>query len=116
MIYVFGEDWLDTKFDIAAKIPAGASTRQVPEMLKTLLGERFGVRVHKEIRSMPIYALTVAKSGLKLKELPPDTPDAARNAPGSMITVGPLASIGAAGEFRGSSTAPDRSNWTQREV
>src|SRR4051812_47171270 len=33
-IYVFGEDWLDTKFDIVAKLPAGATAQQVPEMLR----------------------------------------------------------------------------------
>src|SRR4051794_28128760 len=60
-IYVFGEDWLDTKFDVAAKIPAGSSEKQIPEMLQTLLAERFGLRIHRETRQMPIYALTVAK-------------------------------------------------------
>jgi uncharacterized protein (TIGR03435 family) len=100
-IYVFGEDWLDTKFDIAAKLPVGASAKQVPEMLQALLTERFSVRLHKEVRSMPIYVLTVAKNGLKLKELPPDTPNSTKNAPGSMISVGPLAAIGAAGSFAG---------------
>ena len=100
-IYVLGENWLDTQFDIAAKMPAGASARHVPEMLQTLLTERFGVRAHRETRPMPVYVLTVAKSGLKLKELPPDTPNATRNAPGSMITVGALESIGAAASFAG---------------
>jgi uncharacterized protein (TIGR03435 family) len=100
-IYVLGEDWLDTKFDIAAKIPAGATAQQVPEMLRALLTERFGVKMHTETRQMPVYVLTVAKGGFKLKELPPETPNAVRNAPGSMVNVGTLDSIGAAASFAG---------------
>lgn len=100
-IYVFGEDWLDTKFDLAAKLPEGASEKQIPEMLQTLLAERFGIRIHHETRQMPIYALTVAKGGLKMKELPPDTPDSSKSAPGQMIQVGTLDFIGPASSGAG---------------
>ena len=95
-IYVFGEDWLDTKFDIAAKLPAGATAQQIPEMLRALLTERFGIRMHTETRQMPVYALTIAKGGFKLKELPADSPAAIRNSNGAMVMVGTLDSIGPA--------------------
>lgn len=102
-IYIIGEAWLDTaKFDISAKIPAGASAQEVPEMLQSLLAERFVVRTHREIRQLSAYVLTVAKDRFKLKELPPDTPIGVRNAPGLTISIGPLAdAIGAAGSFAG---------------
>ena len=41
-------------------------------MLRTLLSDRFGLKVHRETREVPVYALEVAKGGLKMKELPPD--------------------------------------------
>jgi uncharacterized protein (TIGR03435 family) len=36
-------------------------------MLRQLLADRFQVRIHREPKEMPIYALTVAKGGPKLK-------------------------------------------------
>lgn len=102
-IYVFGENWITTaKFDISAKIPEGATAAQVPEMLQALFTERFGVRMHRETRQMPVFVLKVAKGGFKLKELPPDTPNSSRNSSGSMVMVGTLEAIGAAGSFAGS--------------
>jgi uncharacterized protein (TIGR03435 family) len=36
-------------------------------MLQALLEDRFQLKVHRETREIPLYALTVAKSGLKLQ-------------------------------------------------
>ena len=41
-------------------------------MLQTLLAERFQLKIHRETRELPVYALVVAKNGPKLK--PSDTP------------------------------------------
>jgi uncharacterized protein (TIGR03435 family) len=38
-------------------------------MLQTLLEDRFRLKTHREIEEAPMYALTVAKSGLKLKPI-----------------------------------------------
>lgn len=70
-------------------------------MLRALFTERFGVRMHTETRQMPVFVLRVAKGGFKLKELPPDTPNSSRNLPGSIVMVGTLEAIGAAGGFAG---------------
>ena len=59
-------------FDISAKIPEGASPTQVRAMMRNLLADRFGLKVHRETREVPVYALEVAKGGLKMKQLPPD--------------------------------------------
>jgi uncharacterized protein (TIGR03435 family) len=56
------------KFDIVAKIPPGSTREQVNLMIQNLLVERFGLAFHKETRDLPIYEMTVAKGGLKLKE------------------------------------------------
>jgi uncharacterized protein (TIGR03435 family) len=36
-------------------------------MLRNLLIERFGLRAHREMREIPIYVLSIAKSGVKAK-------------------------------------------------
>ena len=69
--------WMTTEvFDIMATIPAGVSRARVPEMLQTLLTERFGLRIRRENREMPVYAMTVANGGPRFREVPPDDPEA----------------------------------------
>jgi uncharacterized protein (TIGR03435 family) len=66
---VTGPDWMASeRFDISAKLPAGASREQVPEMLQTLLTERFQLKMHHDKKEFSVYALVVAKGGAKLKE------------------------------------------------
>ena len=61
-------DWLSTEqFEIIAKVPEGATKKQIPIMLQNLLAGRFHLKVHQETRIMPILELTVAKGGPKLK-------------------------------------------------
>ena len=74
---VSGPDWLATeKFDIVAKLPEGAPRNQVREMLQALLLDRFQMKTHHETKDFSVYAVVVAKSGLKMKEAPPDPADA----------------------------------------
>ncbi|MGD0869199.1 MAG: TIGR03435 family protein [Bryobacteraceae bacterium] len=71
---ITGPDWLDTEgYDLMAKVPAGFPQDQIPAMLQTLLADRFQIKLHKETKILPVYALTVAKGGPKLKETDPDT-------------------------------------------
>ncbi len=66
---VSGPGWIDTtRYDISAKVPAGATREQFNLMLQTMLAERFNMKFHREIKSFPAFNLIVAKSGLKLKE------------------------------------------------
>jgi len=59
--------WMaEAKFDIAARMPVGAGRAQAPEMLRTLLEERFHLKVHREKRTMAVYALLPARGGPKL--------------------------------------------------
>ena len=62
------------RFDIVAKLPAGATKEQVPEMLKALLADRFKLKLHRDTRETPVYALVVAKGGLKIKEVADEPP------------------------------------------
>ena len=69
-----GPDFLKTqRFDIVAKMPAGATDEQAPQMLQALLAERFGLKVHRENKEVQIYALVVGKSGLNPKRMKPAT-------------------------------------------
>jgi uncharacterized protein (TIGR03435 family) len=80
---VGGADWINTdRFDIQAKaaeadIPllnaprAGISNgnRQngMNQMIQSMLADRFQLRTHRETRELPVFLLTVAKSGLKMQ-------------------------------------------------
>jgi bla regulator protein blaR1 len=64
-----GPAWMDSaRYQIAAKPESTASKAMMNgPMLQSLLEERFHLKFHRETREVPAYALTVAKSGLKLR-------------------------------------------------
>ena len=70
------------RYDVQAKMPGGATADQMPELLQTLLAERFHLALHRENRDHAVYAMVVARSGLKLQEAEPgpDAPAAAKSA------------------------------------
>ena len=83
-----GPAWLDSaRFDIEGKAESPATENELRPMLKSLLADRFQLVAHPDSREMPVYALVVAKSGLKLREVkegepkPPPPP----NEPGAMM-------------------------------
>lgn len=62
---VGGPAWLEMdRFDIMAKLPAGATPETEKLMLQSLLAERFKLTLHKDTRPFPVYALTVGKKPL----------------------------------------------------
>jgi uncharacterized protein (TIGR03435 family) len=66
---ISGPDWIaSTRFDVVAKLPADTPTSKVPEMLQSLLAERFKLTIHRETKELPMYALVVGKNGAKMKE------------------------------------------------
>ena len=80
-----GPDWIgQQRWDLVATIPEGAADK-VPEMLQTLLAERFQVKLHRETKELPVYVLGVSKAGAKLTESKPD-PNAPA-APADTVTV-----------------------------
>jgi len=61
-------DWVGRdRFDIAAVIPAGTPRDGLPRLLQALLTDRFRLILRRESKDLPLYALTVAKNGPKLK-------------------------------------------------
>jgi uncharacterized protein (TIGR03435 family) len=84
-------DWAkNQRFDILAKMPEGATKEQVPEMVQSLLTERFGLTFHKESREQNVYGLLVAKGGHKLKESAeePAAPPAADDKSAPLMSFG----------------------------
>jgi uncharacterized protein (TIGR03435 family) len=74
---VIGPDWLELRFDIDAKLPAGTNRSQVPEMVQSLLADRFQMKFHNQSKELPVYALFAAEAGGRLKDLtgPGDAPN-----------------------------------------
>lgn len=73
---ISGPDWLGSqRFDIQAKYPTGATEDQVPEMLQSLLANRFKLQVHRDTREHAVYALVAGKNGPKLKPAEIETHD-----------------------------------------
>lgn len=78
---VSGPGWMnDQKYDIMAKLPEGATPDQIPEMLQALLADRFKLTTHRTTKEFGVYALVVAKDGMKLTPRPKDYDPAAKNA------------------------------------
>lgn len=67
-------------FNIEARMPVDTTKEQFQVMLRNLLVERFGLKVHWESRQMEMYELVVAKNGPKLKEAALDPPSDADEA------------------------------------
>ncbi len=81
---VGGPGWISSdKYVVQGKIPddlfAKMQTMYGTEWLmqnslmkQSLLADRFKLKVHFEMREMPVYALVVAKGGAKAKPMTPD--------------------------------------------
>jgi uncharacterized protein (TIGR03435 family) len=62
-----GPDWLaEERYDIVAKAASAVPKAQLMLMLQTLLEDRFQLRLHRESKELPIYALVAGKNGPKI--------------------------------------------------
>jgi uncharacterized protein (TIGR03435 family) len=64
-----GPGWVSSDYYVILATADGNPSRGQMNgpMLRALLEERFKLKVHRESKDVPVYALTLAKSGLKLK-------------------------------------------------
>jgi uncharacterized protein (TIGR03435 family) len=84
---VVGPDWMaGARYDVDAKLPAGGTRAQVPDMLQSLLVDRFQLKFHRENRDFPIYALVVNGTP-KLKQVQPDPGDPPTPTGGDVLNV-----------------------------
>jgi uncharacterized protein (TIGR03435 family) len=82
-----GPDWItsiDGVYDIEATappglIPAGLPSKERDEklklMLQSLLADRFKLKIRRETKELPVYAVVVGKGGLKLEKAKIDEKD-----------------------------------------
>ena len=81
-----GPDWIgQLRFSITATIPEGVPGSKVPEMLQSLLADRFQLKQHRETKELPVYVLGVSKNGARLTESVKNPNTAA--APPNTVTV-----------------------------
>lgn len=88
-----GPGWVGSMpFDVVAKEDLETVARlkklspdeqadQVRLMVRELLADRFKLKIHHELKELPVYTLTVTKSGVKMTPMTPDVSDP--NAAGS---------------------------------
>jgi uncharacterized protein (TIGR03435 family) len=89
---VAGPEWTDhDRFDIEARLPAGADKKNAGKMMQALLKDRFKLAFHLEKREIETYVLEVGKHGATLK---PSLPDPASRAMDSSLKPGDT-SVGA---------------------
>ena len=86
-----GPSWIATqRWDVEAKVEGVQGTlsrAQHGTMLRALLEDRFQLKVHRETKEMPVYALLIGKNGPKLslhKGEPPQPGQGLRLGPGSL--------------------------------
>lgn len=79
--------WASTEnYDISA-VPDGEgepNVKQWQTMVRKLIADRFQLKFHYEKREMNVYALTIAKSGPKLKNSDPNEPQGMGGGAGSL--------------------------------
>ena len=78
-----GPDWVNSeRYQVEAKAGGNAGPAQMFLMLQSLLEDRFQLKIHRETRELPVYALVAARSGFKMPSPkegayvspPPDAP------------------------------------------
>lgn len=63
-----GPSWSDSaNFDIQGKADEAAGTDRMLLMLQALLEDRFQLKIHREVRDGPVYELTIARGGHRMK-------------------------------------------------
>lgn len=101
---VIGEPpWSNTQgFDIEAKVAQAdvptldkMTFEQRRSMFQSILAERFKLVVHHETRELPIYVLSIAKRGSRLKPSAPDDPAAPARPRSMFINNGKVTAIDA---------------------
>ena len=83
---IVGPSWIDAaRFDVAARTPVDSPRDQIPDMLRTLLVERFRLAAHTEMREESVYALVRVRSDGQLgPQLTPSSLDCSK--PGAFLS------------------------------
>ena len=63
-------DGYNQRYQIEARGPESLTEAEMKEMVRTLLADRFQLRLHTETRPLPVYALVPDGSGVKVARAP----------------------------------------------
>jgi uncharacterized protein (TIGR03435 family) len=64
--------WVDSAaYDVHGKLPAGSTPKQVPQMILSMLRDRFALQFHVDHKMESAYELRVGDGELKLRPSPP---------------------------------------------
>jgi uncharacterized protein (TIGR03435 family) len=69
------------------KLPPMEQWIQMQLMLQAMLADRFALKAHRETKDLPIYELTVAKGGSKMKQTAPDSSGGNANYASGKVTA-----------------------------
>jgi uncharacterized protein (TIGR03435 family) len=65
-------DWVrNDRYDIEARTAEPATKDEMRLMMQSLLAERFGLKVHREARDVPVFGLALATPGMPGRQLKP---------------------------------------------
>jgi uncharacterized protein (TIGR03435 family) len=65
---VSGPAWIESEhYDIVAKPPDGATRQQMGGLLRNLLEERFALKIRRDSKVLPVYALLAPHGGARLQ-------------------------------------------------
>ena len=83
---IIGPSWImdnmgPNLYQIDATMPADTTKAQFQAMMRSLLQERFHLKVHREHRNFPGYELVIAEGGPRLRESPPNQDTVDSDAP-----------------------------------
>jgi uncharacterized protein (TIGR03435 family) len=92
-----GPSWLHTaRYDIVATTASPQPRAAQLMMLRRLLADRFGLKLHHEFKTMPVYNLVLAKNGPKLAAMEASQPE-----PFELYSNFSMAPVGERTELRG---------------
>jgi uncharacterized protein (TIGR03435 family) len=86
-------EWIETeRWDVQGlpDVPGHPNLKQTQSLIRKLLEERFGLKVHRETKELSMYAITVAKGGEKMARSagdPNGTSDENERSNGGVVTM-----------------------------
>ena len=89
-----GPGWLDaSEYDVEGKVGAVVSREQLNAMLRTLLAERFHLKVQRQTKELRVYEMVVDAGGLKLRPVEIDDATGGGGFRGTMTQLAQLVSV-----------------------
>jgi uncharacterized protein (TIGR03435 family) len=85
--------WVETeRFDVQGvpDVPGSPSLKQMQGLIRKVLAERFGLKLHRDTKDLSVYAITVAKGGEKMAKSagdPNGLPDENDSGNGGQVTM-----------------------------